>query len=86
MQTCCFQGIGDSSQGFANSVLFIGFTKPIRRRFLQVIKRALCCKERCCQDRGIGHLIPVATERDQLLTNSNNSITDDRVLTCEIHH
>lgn len=33
------QGIGDSSQGFANAILFVIFTKNIRESFV----RCLCC-------------------------------------------
>ena len=36
------QGIGDSSQGFANAILFVIFTKTIRDSFLKCI----CCGKR----------------------------------------
>ena len=36
------QGIGDSSQGFANAIIFVIFTKNIRDSFIKCI----CCKRR----------------------------------------
>ena len=36
---CIMQGIGDSSQGFANAILFVIFTKNIRDSFI----KCLCC-------------------------------------------
>ena len=37
------QGIGDSSQGFANAILFVIFTKSIREGFIQ---RCICRKKK----------------------------------------
>ena len=41
---CCtfVQGIGDSSQGFANAIIFVIFTKNIRDSFIKCI----CCGKR----------------------------------------
>jgi len=40
------QGIGDSGQGFTNAILFILFTKNVRKAFLNFI----CCKCRAARE------------------------------------
>ena len=42
----CIQGIGDSSQDFANAIIFVIFTKNIRDSFI----RCICCRKRSSTD------------------------------------
>ena len=43
------QGIGDSAQGIVNAVLFIGFTRVVRRRLMEMV-RGGCCRN-CCREQ-----------------------------------
>ena len=40
------QGIGDSSQGFANAIIFVIFTKNIRDSFIKCV----CCGKRALEN------------------------------------
>ena len=58
------QGIGDSSQGFANAILFVIFTKNIRDSFLKCI----CCGKRDNLDANYkGQIQEHSCENSQLI-------------------
>ena len=86
------QGVGDSSQGFANSILFVGLTPSIRKRYTQVLKRIFCISKCCRKEESI-----VMHETASLLNTSSGThystsgdttqslSSSSSVLTYEIH-
>ena len=65
------QGVGDSSQGFANAILFIGFTQAIRWKLWRQTKRVF---KRCCRRDGEQLLMSAVTENTPLLTDSSTVV------------
>ena len=65
------QGIGDSSQGFANVIIFVIFTKNIRDSFIKCI---------CCKLRGI-HVVEADGQIQAYSDQSHlNAISSDAKL------
>ena len=94
------QGVGDSSQGFANSILFIGLTPSIRKRFSDVLIR-IFRNSKCFRRKDSISMTSVVSETASLLnkprrtgystalnddTTQSVSSTTSSVLTYEIHH
>ena len=50
-----WQGVGDSAQGLANSILFCIFTKQVRQKLLTKFKCLLC---HCCNVAYLHHTLP----------------------------
>ena len=75
------QGIGDSSQGFANAIIFVIFTKNIRESFI----RYFCCRKRqsAAQDveaevySNSSRLNTVSSGHNTLLVRENQSVSSE---------
>ena len=67
------QGVGDSSQGFVNCILFIGFTKTIRVRLWSLFKTFILC--RFCRPNDSGTVMVSITEGTAGLLTSESKYT-----------
>ena len=67
------QGIGDSGQGFTNAILFIFFTKNVRRSFV----RFLCCKCRQPEEEATSSVTNPTYTSIQTATQSDDDDDDD---------
>ena len=70
------QGIGDSSQGIANSILFIGFTKSVRVRLWLLIKRLFTCCCYCSNKYDKTHMMVSSVSETTALLSENNTTTE----------
>lgn len=80
----CFanQGIGDSSQGFANCILFLWFTKRVRQGCIAALSRCDCRKHSNEQLQSTSNPSP----GDQHVYTVGDDIRIDRGKTCKPTH